>query len=149
MVGLLMNQKISLFTEQDLVEITSIEEQAQINPWSEQLFLNSLKAGHHCWSLRQNKKIIAYAVVSMVLDEAELLTICVAPDYQGQGIGAKLLSFVLTELAKQQVINCFLEVRTSNKAAIALYERMGFKLIGKREEYYQGEDALVYECRLR
>lgn len=142
------SHQITPFSKQDLAVITAIEQRAQINPWSEQLFLDSLKAGHHTWAVRDQDNILAYAVVSTVLDEAELLTICVAPTQQGQGLGHSLLSFILTELNKLAIMACFLEVRRSNHAAISLYKKLGFKQVGERAGYYQGEDALLFKAEI-
>ena len=75
-----------------------------------------------------------------VLDEAELLIIGVRPDMQRQGLGSKLLSFVLRELRGRTVL-MNLEVRAGNLPAIGLYKRFGFLQTGIRRGYYPGENG--------
>ena len=77
--------------------------------------------------------------------QAEVLTVGVAQDRWGEGIGAALLENLLTEAARRGCTEVFLEVRTDNDRAQRLYRRYGFVGIGVRRGYYQpsGADALV------
>lgn len=88
-----------------------------------------------------------------VANEAEMLTIAVAPDARRQGTGARLLSRFLTEARTRGAERAFLEVATDNTAAIALYAGAGFLPAGRRRGYYrtssgQAVDALVMDCLL-
>ena len=76
--------------------------------------------------------------------EYEIHTIGVDPAYQGQGIGRRLLSELLEYAAGGAV---FLEVRTDNEAAIALYESVGFVNVGLRRRYYRASGADAYTMR--
>lgn len=91
-------------------------------------------------------------VYSQVLDEMEILTVCVHPNVRHQGKGFFLLSCLIQEAEKQKVKRIFLEVSVENKAAISLYEKIGFHQIGIRRNYYRTQtgfcDALCYEKRL-
>lgn len=102
--------------------------------------------------LDQDDKHCGHAVVSLVIDEAELLMITIAPEYQGRGLGKVLLQHTLQTLQKKGATCLFLEVRESNKAAIALYETLGFCETGRRSGYYPTkkgrEDALIYSIEL-
>ena len=84
------------------------------------------------------------ALLRVVADEAELLTIAVLPAARGQGIGAILLAEGLAEAAQRGAVRMFLEVAPGNAPAYALYERLGFSAVGRRRGYYaDGSDALV------
>ena len=121
----------------DVPELARLEALVEASPWSEKNFLDSLNAGHLGFILEKEGRI---AVVMTVLDEAELLIIGVRPDMQRQGLGSKLLSFVLRELRGRTVL-MHLEVRAGNLPAIGLYKRFGFLQTGIRRGYYPGENG--------
>lgn len=89
---------------------------------------------------------------SCVLDEMEILTLCVHPSARRQGKAEALLARLVAEAEKLQVKRIFLEVSVENKPAVLLYEKMGFSQIGKRQNYYRTKqgfcDALCYEKKL-
>lgn len=89
--------------------------------------------------------LIGLACAWAILDEAHITLLAVEPAYQQQGLG-QLLLYTLLVLARQRGLEwATLEVRISNKPAIALYQKFGFKSVGQRPGYYQdnGEDALI------
>lgn len=81
----------------------------------------------------------AFCLASLVLDEASLLLIAVRPGARGQGLGRALLQALLDGLRALGVNRCLLEVRESNTAALALYQRCGFAREGRRRGYYPPE----------
>ncbi|MCK5809317.1 ribosomal protein S18-alanine N-acetyltransferase [bacterium] len=91
-----------------------------------------------------------YALIDFVGDEAELLQIGVLPLFRQRGVGKVLLAEVVHYLNMKGVSRFFLEVRDSNRAALALYKSYGFKQIGRRSGYYSNpkEDALVFALNL-
>lgn len=90
------------------------------------------------------------ALLRVVADEAEVLTVAVLPEARGQGGGAALLAMALAECERRGVVRAFLEVAPGNTAACALYRRQGFIEIGRRRRYYpDGSDALVMEWSQR
>jgi [ribosomal protein S18]-alanine N-acetyltransferase len=98
--------------------------------------------------LRLRSKCIGFAVSRMAADEAEILSIAIAPSHRGQGLSRDLLLTHLGHLAGHGVRTVFLEVEENNQPARRLYERAGFAVAGRRERYYReagGEqlDALV------
>jgi [ribosomal protein S18]-alanine N-acetyltransferase len=131
----------------DLDAIQKIEQVAQQNPWPTSHFISSLASSHHCYVLTYQQNIVAYGITSTAADEAELLTITVAPAYQRKGLGRLLLEQLCT-LFDHTIHTLFLEVRVSNQGAIALYESLGFNEVGLRPRYYptkngRSEDALI------
>jgi [ribosomal protein S18]-alanine N-acetyltransferase len=95
--------------------------------------------------------ISGYAGLMVAGAQADVLTIAVAADHWGQGMGSALLEALLAEAARRGSTEVFLEVRTDNTRAQHLYRRYGFVEIGLRKGYYQpsGADALVMrrDCR--
>ena len=99
---------------------------------------------------RQSGSILAVAVASILLPEAELETIAVAPECQRRGIGRQILTALMDELKAAGVHELLLEVRSSNLAAIALYRALGFVPCGLRPSYYLDpvEDAVLMRLPL-
>jgi ribosomal-protein-alanine N-acetyltransferase len=95
-------------------------------------------------------RLTAIAVASLLAPEAELESICVAPDSQRRGLGGLLLTALVAELREQGVGRLLLEVRASNLPALALYRSLGFRQTGRRPRYYADpeEDALLLELVL-
>ncbi len=131
----------------DLDEIMAIEPQIYPYPWTRGNFSDSLNSGYQTCVLVEQEKIIAYALLMMVLDEAHLLNLSVAKSYQKQGLGRFLLEHMLQIAKDHQAANMFLEVRQSNLSAIALYESIGFNEMAIRRAYYPAangrEDAVL------
>lgn len=120
------------------------------DPWSERAFLEELRAGHHYLAARDGAELVGYAGLAFIAPppqpEAEVHTIGVAPGHQGRGIGRELLRGLLA-VADGEGAAVFLEVRTDNEAARALYESEGFARIGLRRRYYPGSGADAYTMR--
>lgn len=85
-----------------------------------------------------------FALVSVVVDEGELLRIVVRPELRGAGIGRRLLVACHDLYRRSGVVQAFLEVRVDNLPARRLYEHAGWREVGRRPAYYaDGTDALV------
>lgn len=131
-----------------LPQVLEIERRAYAFPWSENIFRDCLKAGYSAWVLcAADGSINGYTLMNMAVDEAHVLNLCVDPEYQRFGLGHKLLKHLMKLARAAQATIILLEVRKSNRAAIALYESMGFQRLGVRKSYYPAadgrEDALV------
>ncbi len=87
-----------------------------------------------------NGGVVGFALIRAVADEAELLLIAVDPDAQQRGIGAALVDDFVAIATANGASRLHLEVRDGN-TAIALYERAGFGLVGRRRDYYRGTDG--------
>ncbi len=136
----------------DVDVVAAIEQRAYVFAWTPGIFRDCLRAGHQCWVLETDDKVLGYAVLSVAAGEAHLLNICIAPEYQGSGHGRRLLRRMI-DLARWHLADrVFLEVRPSNPAAIALYDSEGFNQIGQRPNYYPAakgrEDAIVMAMEL-
>ena len=120
------------------------------DPWPASAFRQAITLSHnHYVAARLDGLLVGYAGVSRLGRhepfEYEVHTIGVDPDSQGRGIGRRLLDDLLGFAADGPV---FLEVRTDNVAAIALYESVGFERIGLRKRYYPGSGADAFTMRL-
>lgn len=133
---------------QQLAEVLVVERRAYEFPWTESILKDCLKAGYSAWVLVGHDGMLAgHALMSMAVDEAHVLNLCVDPLQQRQGLGLMLLNHLMKLARAAQASIVLLEVRKSNKAALWLYESVGFQRIGVRKAYYPAhdgrEDALV------
>ncbi len=112
------------------------------DPWPERVFalgMNGLAVAE------EEGAILGYAVLSSVLDEGSLDNIAVAPERRRQGMADRLLAAIEAMGRTRELSFITLEVRASNQAAIALYEKHGFARVGRRTNYYEKprEDAIL------
>jgi ribosomal-protein-alanine N-acetyltransferase len=96
-------------------------------------------------------RILGFLVAHHIAPEWELENIVVAHSARRNGLGKRLLDALLTRAKETNSDSIFLEVRESNAAARALYERVGFEPTGRRKSYYATpqEDAILYRLPLR
>ncbi len=89
--------------------------------------------------------IIGYSITWEIVDETHIISIGVRRRYLRRGIGEKIISKIISDSTKKCRQCITLEVRPSNNAAIKLYEKFDFKIVGKRDRYYSDnlEDALI------
>lgn len=137
---------------EDLDTLCTIEQSCQSAPWSaaqlrEDLLHNPCSS--YLLALWQQEPA-GYACVQTVADEAELLNIAVLPCFRRLGIGQALLQAVLHAAKQNSAQNLYLEVRSGNQPAIALYRSAGFSPCGRRAAYYNHpvEDALLFSRSL-
>jgi [ribosomal protein S18]-alanine N-acetyltransferase len=134
----------------DLDAVLAIERAAYTHPWTRGNFADSLRAHYDCRTWRQGGELLGYFVLLAAAGEAHLLNLSIAPAWQRRGHGSALLKEAMRAAREHGAKNIFLEVRPSNLAGKALYERFGFRKIALRRGYYpaQGgrEDALVLSC---
>ena len=112
-----------------------------LSPGANRLLLVALRA-----SSGNSMEVDGFLVARHLAPEWELENIAVAPDARRSGLGTQLLSELLTRAKETNSESLFLEVRESNAAARALYEKAGFRQIGRRKAYYcdPAEDAILY-----
>jgi len=138
--------------ESDLDAVQAVEDRAYPFPWTQGIFRDCLRADYPAWVLEQDGQLAGYFLMSIAADEAHVLNICIAPEFQGHGHGRRLLRSLLQLARGRRAQRVFLEVRPSNPNAIALYFSEGFNEIGRRPRYYPAhngrEDALVMAIEL-
>jgi [ribosomal protein S18]-alanine N-acetyltransferase len=139
-------------TQADLPRVAALERASYVFPWNDQIFADCLRVGYHCVVVETAEGVSGYGVLSMGAGEAHVLNLCVSEECRRRGIGRGLLLALLGHARDRGVRDAFLEVRRTNRAAIALYHALGFECVGTRRGYYQAhegrEDALVYRLEL-
>jgi len=144
-------------TEPDIDAIIPIETLSFSRPWERRSFLSELGVpGAESFAVRHtdsdgHEHFVAYIFFRVVADEMHILKIAVAPSWRCRGIATVLMEQSLEQAGAKGCETAYLEVRPANTAAVMLYRKLGFKVIGKRTNYYSetGEDALVMCKKLR
>ena len=132
----------------DIPQIDEIEKLCFAMPWSEESIRHDMEENVVSrWLVLDNGegRVLAYAAMWFVLDEAHVCNVAVHPDFRGKGYG-KAIFGALVETAKKNSMSLMeLEVRRSNIVAQNLYHSFGFIDVGYRKRYYEDnkEDALL------
>jgi ribosomal-protein-alanine N-acetyltransferase len=125
----------------DLNGVEFVEKVAYDYPWSRAVFRDCLLAGYYSLVLDVGGNVSGYAIMSIAAAEAHILNLCVHPELRRLGYGRRLLNALIFKAEDMAVKQVFLEVRPSNRAAIALYSSAGFEEIGIRPAYYQAKEG--------
>jgi len=139
-----LNQPKIRFREMQASDLDAVLQIETVNfpfPWTVGNFKDSINSGHICLFLEIDEALIGYAILMMVLDEAHLLKISIAPSWKGKGWGRHLLNHIMQVGREKGGLNMFLEVRPSNVSAITLYESIGFNEMGVRPGYYPAHNG--------
>ena len=128
-----------------------LDELAALNSHTVDLTHEALLPHASVWIAHQGnlRHPLAYALTWLVADEVQLIDLATRPESRRQGAARALLSAVIRNAQASGKAALFLEVRCSNKAALALYQSFGFEVMRVRRGYYaDGEDGLEMRCRL-
>ncbi len=142
------NITIEYIKEEDIDAVLKIERSSFSTPWSREMFFCEL-TDHpfsYLYVAKNNKgRILGYICYWLVFDEMNILNLAVDEEFRQKGLGSALLKFVLEDGADRGAQTVHLEVRHSNRAAIELYEKFGFRQAAVRKNYYENpeEDALL------
>ncbi len=137
----------------DLDAVMDIEQRVYTHPWSRASFTDVLDSGYAVQLLKAGDTLLGYFVVMQGVDEAHLLNIALAPEYQRQGWAPLMLDAVAIWARARAADWLWLEVRSGNTRAQAVYRARGFEPVGRRTGYYaagrcQREDAVVMRLAL-
>lgn len=141
-----MAARISPLEERHLADVAALEKLVHSSPWSEQAFRNELNNEPGVFIVaEENGRVVAYAGMWLIVDEAHVINIAVAPDRRREGLGKRLMIELLARAQERGATCSTLEVRASNQSAIQLYEGLGYVSSGVRKRYYPDnrEDAVV------
>ena len=142
-----METEIRPMINSDLEASAELEAMCFSTPWSYQAFKDSLDKPeiYLFYVAYAGEELAAQAGLIISFDEADVVNVAVKPEYRKKGIASKLLTELMKAGNARGIKNFTLEVRAGNQAAIALYEKLGFKTEGIRKSFYREpvEDALI------
>ena len=137
---------IESMTAAHVSQIAELEKLCFSDPWSEKSIETELTCRLSLWLVAlEGEQVVGYVGSQTVIDESDMMNVAVHPDFRRRGIAQALVSALEDALRQRGSRALTLEVRDSNVAAITLYEKMGFRQVGLRKNYYHKpkEDALI------
>jgi ribosomal-protein-alanine N-acetyltransferase len=140
--------------EEDVPDVWAIERVSFSNPWQKSAFLGEI----HNYPISHpyvivhsaEERIIGYVICWTLEEEVQISNIAVHPEYRRRGIAEMVLRQLLSRLEMKRTKFVFLEVRPSNRAALNLYRKLEFDIVGIRKDYYRNpkEHAIIMGRRL-
>ena len=129
----------------DIPAVAALEAEIYDQPWSPRVFFDELAIESRAYVVAADDAgtIVGYAGLLMVETDAHVTTIAVATEARGRQLGKRLMLALIDRALDVGARHLTLEVRVSNASAQGLYERFGFRPVGRRKNYYRNEDALV------
>ena len=137
--------------EEQLPQIMQIERQCFSVPWTEAMLRAQLSPDSHVFLAAETEEgVVGYVGMMYVLDEGYISNVAVRPDMRRRGAADALLGALEARARALRLSFLTLEVRESNAPAIALYEKHGYRLAGRRKNYYEkpAEDAILMTLML-
>lgn len=129
-----------------LEQLEALEKMCFSVPWTRQQLESQLPDEQHCFLIAlEEEKVLGYVGMMHVLDEGYISNVAVAPEERRKGIGDSLIDGLLGRAGALHLSFVTLEVRAGNRPAITLYEKHGFREVGRRKNYYAfpTEDAIL------
>ncbi|BAK46167.1 MAG: ribosomal protein S18-alanine N-acetyltransferase [Lachnospiraceae bacterium] len=137
--------------ESDAAQAAELEAACFSMPWSEQGFLEGMRSENTIFCAAEAEgRLAGYCGLYTAADEGEITNVAVREDFRRRGIGRMLIREIQKQAARRGIRSIYLEVRESNTAAQAVYEKTGFSVCGCRKNFYRNprEDARVMCCCL-
>jgi ribosomal-protein-alanine N-acetyltransferase len=142
-----VNVAIRRMTLEDVPAVHTIDTLSFSLPWPENSYRFELteNPASRSWVAEYSGRMAAMLVLWLIIDEAHIATIATHPDFRRQGIGEQLMIAALQSARVEGAMRAFLEVRSENMAAQAMYKKYGFVVAGVRPRYYKdnNEDAVL------
>ena len=148
-----MINQISILNINYLKEVINLIRNNSNLKWSDKQIKECFFERSIVYGLFNNEKLIAVSIFSYIFDEAELLYVITNKNFRGKSIAKKLLIKSIESLKEKAIKTIFLEVNIKNTFAIKLYEKLNFKQISIRKNYYKNEnnsfnDAAIYQLNI-
>jgi ribosomal-protein-alanine N-acetyltransferase len=127
-----------------------LQESPETAGWSQESLLQLASLEGSAWVAERGGSVVGFLIGRLAADEFEILNMAVSQSCRRSGVGSKMLESALEFSHSAGSVRAYLEVRASNRPAIALYARQGFTECGRRNRYYRNpvEDALLLSLRL-
>ena len=142
-----MSNIIEYMNSHDLPEVAALEKKVFSEPWTLNGFQTALDLDYTLYLTVRSKNgtLLGYCGLQASFEEADITNVCVAPEFRRQGIAREMLTELMKRGRDRGIKNYTLEVRAGNKAALELYEQLGFASAGIRPGFYERpkEDAVI------
>lgn len=130
----------------DIAQVAKLEHEIFSEPWSADSFERVIDSENDVYLVAaEDDKIVGYCGLWGVIDEGQITNVAVSPEHRRQGVAERMLTELMSEASARKFTEFTLEVRKSNRPAIDLYHKLGFKDEGIRRDFYNlpVEDAII------
>lgn len=127
-----------------------LERECYPDPWTQGMFLQEIEnINSHFYVAYLDETITGYGGFWLLVDEAHVTRVTVAPAHRRQGYGQEIMRFLMDRAYRAGAVMVRLEVRETNTPAQKMYKKLGFIIEGRRPGYYQttGEAAVLMSFR--
>lgn len=141
--------EFEMLSEDNIREVWELEKRCFDDPWTYNMFESELDNRISVYIVGRDidsGAVAAYGGVWMMYDSADITNVAVAPEYRREGLGSEILRLLAKVCTERGIKTVNLEVKASNSAALALYEKFGFVRCGLRKKYYHNTDDAVLMC---
>lgn len=121
----------------DLPAVYRLEVMSQPMPWPLPFFRRQLRTGASCWVLTEGEAVIGFGIVAVARGMAHVMNMCIAPACRRRGLGRRLMLHLLDVARRHHCKRVWLEVRATNRPAVTLYRRLGFRTRLVAKGYYR------------
>jgi [ribosomal protein S18]-alanine N-acetyltransferase len=136
-------------TPRDLAALADLHARAFARAWDEVAMKNLLDGRGVFALVAQQDDLNGFILARVAADETEILSVAISPDMRQRGLASQLLEQACHRAMEEGAVRIFLEVAAANQPARNLYEKYGFREVGRRKAYYEdGDDALVLSAGL-
>ena len=137
---------IVTMTSDHVPQVAALEKECFSDPWSQRSVASELENPLALWLVwEEDGQVLGYVGSQTVLDETDMMNVAVSAQARRRGIAQALVEALVIQLKRRGSRCLTLEVRASNAPAICLYEKLGFRQVGRRPNYYSHpkEDGLI------
>jgi len=137
---------------EDLDMVYLLETNSYQYPWTKEILRDCILYNYDSYSVFFEKSLVGYIISKISYPETHILNLTVEKTFRNNGIGESLIKLIINDARIRNSQDIILEVRSSNIVAQYLYEKLSFKKIGIRKDYYESdngrEDAFVLRLEL-
>ena len=136
----------------DLKDVYNLEVESYEFPWTKEILRDCILYKYDSFAVHFNDVLVGYIIAKISTPETHILNLTIASDFRKQGLGKTLIELIINDSKIRGTEDIILEVRINNIDAISLYEKLDFKRVGIRKNYYESsngrEDAYVFKLEL-
>ncbi len=136
----------------DLMDVYNLEVESYDFPWTKEILRDCILYKYDAFTIYLNNLLVGYIIAKISSPETHILNLTINANFRKKGLGKSLIQLIINDSRIRGAEDIILEVRVNNINAIALYEKLDFKKVGKRKNYYESkegrEDAYVLQLKL-
>ena len=136
----------------DLNNVYDLEVESYDFPWTKEILRDCILYKYDAFTIYFNNILVGYIIAKIAFPETHILNLTISKNFRKKGLGTSLIKLIINDSILRGTEDIILEVRVNNHEAIALYQKLDFKKVGVRKDYYESEegreDAYVLKLKL-